>query len=265
MPTQIELQMQEMHRFVTQLNMRAHRTSQRLAALEAAAMLRSMNREPCMPIDFRAQFAEDALVWDILGGQADGFFIEVGAFDGYHLSVTYALESIGWRGLLIEAIPERAEECRARRPRSRVVNAALSRPGSAASATFTVTDDRYGGMLSYLHADKEHMAMLDSQRMQRRSVSVPLTTMDELLKEHSGPIDLASIDVEGGELAVLEGFNLHKHKPRVLLLEDNSYGRQPALGKYMEAQPYAFVAWHEMNRVYIRADEQELIRRFTRQ
>lgn len=260
-PSLIERQIHELHQMVTRLSLRAGFMSQKIAALEARERLREIGRAPSMPVEFRAQFGEDTLIWDLLGGQMDGFFIEVGAFDGYHFSVTYALEAIGWKGLLIEAIPERAEQCRARRPSSRVVNAALSRRGSSGTATFQVTNDQYGGMLSYLHPDPLHVGDLDAGKVARREVTVPLTTMNELLRDHDGPIDVASIDVEGGELALLDGFDLHRFKPRLLLLEDNSYGRNPALAEYMKTQPYVQVAWLEVNRVYVRADEQDIMRR----
>lgn len=260
-PPPLERQIAEFGKMCAMLSMKIGGLSQKIAGLEAREKLREAGKPPRMPVEFRAQFGEDAMVWDLLGGQTEGFFIEVGAFDGYHFSVTYALEAMGWKGLLIEAIPERAEQCRQRRPASRVVNAALSKRGSTGTTTFHVAADQYGGMLSYHHPDPAHVRDLDAGRVQRRAVTVPLTTMDELLKDHQGPIDVASIDVEGGELALLDGFDLLKYKPRVLLLEDNSYGANPALGQYMATQPYVQVAWLEVNRVYVRADEQEIFAR----
>jgi len=40
------------------------------------------------------------------------------------------------------------------------------------------------------------------------------------------------IDVEGGELEVLDGFDLQIQRPRVLIIEDNSMGRDPALRNF---------------------------------
>lgn len=238
------------------------RTRQRLYALEAAEKLRALGRAPAMPIEFRSQFGEDLLLYDAFDGKTDGFFIEVGAFDGYNYSVTYALEAMGWKGLLIEAIPPRAEECKARRKNSRVVNAALSRRGSTGTAAFTVTQDQYGGMLSYLNTTAQHVQ--DTSHAARSTVEVPVTSMDELLKDHSGEIDVASIDVEGGEVPLLQGFDLHKHRPKLLLLEDNSRGADPALAQYMGTQPYTFTGWLEVNSVWVRADLPDLRNRIVR-
>lgn len=207
-----------------------HRLRQRVSGLEAAKAIGSSR-----PIDFRAQFAEDSVIWELLDGQTTGFFIEAGAFNGYDLSVTYALEAIGWTGLLVEPIPERAAECKARRPGSRVVNAALS--STIGTASFRVSDDQYGGMLSAIGDAPE-------------SIQVPMTTLDALLADHVRPIDAVIIDVEGSELDVLRGFNLQRFRPRILIVEDNTRGKNTALDEHMADQPYRLLTWCEMNRVY---------------
>jgi FkbM family methyltransferase len=193
-----------------------------------------------------------------------GFFIEVGAFDGVRFSVTYILEAMGWTGLLIEAIPERFEACRAARPRSRVVHAALGPRGSAGTTSFNFVQDDFGGMLSYHKAKPAHTGMLDASGLKRTPVTVPLTSMDELLRDHKGEIDAAVIDVEGGELDLLQGFDLLRHRPKLLMLEDNTFGKDPALDQHMRTQPYVLAGWVHLNRVYVRADLIEMLARTRR-
>jgi len=228
----------------------------RVHTLDAHHRLALAGRTPRYPVEFRSEYGEDVWLWELFDGKHDGFFIEVGAFDGYNYSVTYALEAMGWKGLLIEAIPDRAAECKARRTNSRVVNAALSRRGSTGETQFTVTTDQYGGMLSYHSTTQQHLN--DTRNAPKTTVTVPLTSMDDLLKDHSGEIDVASIDVEGGEVALLQGFDLHKHRPRVLLLEDNTQGADPALRQYMSTQPYVMCGWLEVNAIFVRADLTDL-------
>ena len=233
------------------LNSQIQRLKRNVSRLEAIHKLSEVGRTPVYPVEFRSQFGEDAVLWEILEGQLDGFFIEVGAFDGYNHSVTYALECLGWEGLLVEAIPERAEQCRARRRNSRVVHAALAAtPGGETS--FTVTEDLYGGMLSYLDPNARHAKGAASAT--RRTVTVPLTTMNELLNDHHGEIDVVVIDVEGGEIPLLAGFDLHKYRPKIIVIEDNTRGADLALVDHMSMMPYKQVAWLEINRVYVRTD-----------
>jgi FkbM family methyltransferase len=231
--------------------MQLERYDKKRARADALRALARAGRTATYPLEFRSQFGEDALVWTLLDGQLDGFFIEVGAFDGYHYSVTYALECAGWSGLLIEAIPERVQECRERRRRSRVVHAVLgATPGH--EIPFTVTDDEYGGMFSHTQATA------GSQKKRagggERTVPVPMTTLDALLTEHPGDTDVAVVDVEGSEMSVLRGFDLERHRPKIVLIEDNSRGRDETIADYMRTMPYVQIAWLKINRVYARAD-----------
>jgi FkbM family methyltransferase len=236
---------------VFQLQLMIHKLKRSIYRLEAIEKLAMAGKKPVYPVEFRSQFGEDAMIWELFEGKLDGFFIEVGAFDGYNYAVTYALECLGWKGLLIEAIPERAEQATARRKNSRVVHSALASKHGG-EVTFSVTDDVYGGMLSYLDPNSAHAKGVAGAK--QRKVTVPLTTMNELLKDHQGEIDVAVIDVEGGEVPLLGGFDLHKYKPKVLMIEDNARGADPALANYMATMPYTQIAWLEVNRVYVRAD-----------
>ena len=57
----------------------------------------------------------------------NGFFIEAGANDGRRQSNSYFLEKKrGWRGLLVEGIPDLHRQCVKNRPASKVVNRALA-------------------------------------------------------------------------------------------------------------------------------------------
>lgn len=213
--------------------------------------LTEAGRTAIYPIEFRSQFGEDALIWALADRALSGFFIEVGAFDGYTCAATYALECMGWTGLLVEAIPERADECRYRRPRSRVVHAVLGRTGEG-ETRFTVTEDGHGGLFSHVVgvAGVKGKVRAAPQRM----VAVRNATLDELLRDHHGDIDAAVFDVEGAELDLLAGFDLRARAPKILLIEDNSRGADPALPAYMASMPYTLVAWHKVNRVYVRDD-----------
>lgn len=236
------------------------RTRRRVYALDAKDRLRDAGRAAAMPVEFRSQFGEDIMIWDLLDGQLDGFFIEVGAFDGYSCAVTYVLESVGWKGLLVEAIPERFEQCKSRRKNSRVVHAALGKRGSSGTTTFQIVEDQFGGMLSYHTTTEQHLRMLNNDKRARKSVTVPLTTMDELLKDHKGRIDVAVIDVEGGELDLLDGFDLVKHRPRVMLIEDNDPSSR-LIENAMMRHPYTQVGWVEVSRVYVHNDEKDVLAR----
>lgn len=236
----------------------------RVSRLEAMEQLREFGREPAFRVEFTSQFGEDCWLWDLFGGQRDGFYIEVGAYDGYTYSVTYAFEAFGWKGLLIEPIPERFERARVRRPGSRVVHAALAGVGSQGTCTFTVVDGQTEGMLSYLAPTEANTREVMSVGRLTNAVTVPLTSMDTLLADHTGPIDFAVIDVEGGEMALLEGFNLDRFRPRVLMIEEFVPNPASAASKHLQSLGYQPVAYPWINRVFIRNEEKDLIDRARR-
>jgi FkbM family methyltransferase len=146
-------------------------------------------------------------------GDAPGYFIEVGAADPEQWSQTLHLERIGWTGVLIEPRPEMAEMLRQRRS-AKVYAVACSSPANlGGSMTLNLA-----GFHSSLDAKK--MAF-DAKR--EGSIQVEVTTLDRILTEVRAPtgFDFLSIDVEGHELAVLEGFNILHWGPRLILIEDH--------------------------------------------
>ncbi len=252
--------------WISRLNQNVTRLAQKVAAVEVRAVLSEHNRKARMPLEFRSQYGEDMLLWALFEGQLDGFYIEVGAFDGVTLSVSYAFDAIGWDGLLIEALPEIAAACKENRPNARVENFALAKAGSTGTTTFNVAGDGAGSVFSYREPTAAHVQLLQQHRVQSREITVPVTSLDALLEAQAPtrPIDFAVIDVEGGEADLLAGFDLGRWKPRALLIEDNTRGQDPALNAIFASQPYELMGWIEVNRLYIRNDEEALKKKFKR-
>jgi FkbM family methyltransferase len=259
----LEARINQIHQGLLMVWRQVLRVRRTAYALDAMQRLSAAGRVAQLPLEFRSQFGEDLSAWDLLGRPLTGFYVEVGAFDGVMYSTTYALEAMGWTGLLIEPIPERAEACRRNRPHSRVVHAALGAPGGPGKATFHVLRDEYGGMLSYAEglSNRHHLEQVAAGQVPQTSVEVPLTTMDALLEGHTGTIDFATIDVEGAETALLAGFDLARWRPRVLMIEDSTFGHNAELDRQLSRGPYVVVGWVESSRVCVRADERALIER----
>ena len=53
---------------------------------------------------YYSQAGQDKWVDDFFKSKKDGYFLDIGAYDGIHLSNTYYLENeLGWDGLCIDA------------------------------------------------------------------------------------------------------------------------------------------------------------------
>ena len=185
-----------------------------------------------------SQYGEDLILWEFFRGKVDGFFVDVGANHPTALSNTWFFEQRGWRGILVEPIPERAGQLRAARPASRVVETALGAPEQRGQAVFKLAEE---DVLSGLNP---------SARVKcSGEITVRVVTLDDVLNESGNPrVDFVSIDVEGTELEVLRGFDLARHQPKVLLVED--HWRQP-VHQHLCAHGYKIVRRTGCNSWYV--------------
>ena len=61
---------------------------------------------------YYSQYGEDFILWNFFDYKEHGFFIDVGAFDGKHLSNTLSFEEHGWKGICIEPVSEYFKLCK---------------------------------------------------------------------------------------------------------------------------------------------------------
>lgn len=156
-----------------------------------------------------------------------GFFVEAGANNGISQSNTLYYEKyMGWRGLLVEAIPVLAEQCRKNRPKCIVENCALV----SADYPKEYIEMHYCNLMSVvkggLKNGEEELKHLQSGKKclaegdETYSVIVPAKTLSDILdKHHIRRIDLFSLDVEGYEAQVLKGINFERHFIEYMLVE----------------------------------------------
>jgi FkbM family methyltransferase len=189
-----------------------------------------------------AQWGEDKLVWDYFHRKPHGFFIEVGANDPINLSQTYLLEQNGWEGILVEPQADCCHRLRQVRPRSRIIQGACGAPARKGKVSFRIATSHDRSLLATQTPDEDVTFT--------GTVEVDLITLDELLAECGNlEPDFVSIDVEGSELEVLKGFNLAKHHPGLLVVEDHV--EHLRLHSYLRAQGYKLVKRTGSNNWYV--------------
>lgn len=154
-----------------------------------------------------------------------GFFVEAGANNGINQSNTLYLEKYRkWKGLLIEPIPELAEQCKVNRPNCIVESCALVPFGFEKPEI----EMYYCNLMSLVkgaqksqEADFQHLQKGEKvQQIKSYELTVPARTLTSILDQYSiSQIDLLSLDVEGFELDVLKGLDFEKYQPTFLLIE----------------------------------------------
>jgi FkbM family methyltransferase len=186
---------------------------------------------------------ESKLKLAFFGGTNSGYFVEVGANQPRELSQTFDLEQQGWTGLLIEPQPGLADE--------------LKRQRSARVFAVACSSRRNAGTRMTLHLAGPHSSFDKNLNLAtvrpHGTIEVPVRTLDEILIEASAPrIDFISIDVEGHELEVLDGFNLARWAPRLILIEDLLLHLQ--LHRYLVRNGYRWMRRTAINNWYVPAD-----------
>ena len=193
-----------------------------------------------MEKDSYSQFGEDVLVWEYFGARTNGFFLEAGANHPTKCSQTWLFELHGWKGILVEPIAKNCELLRRHRPGSRVFQCALGAPEQRGRVKFNVAADNDG--LSGL--------VVNDGVTVERVEEVELRTLDEVLAEAGNPkLDLVSLDVEGLELQVLRGFDLARHHPAILLVEDHL--QNLSVHRHLVRNGYRLVKRTGLNNWYI--------------
>lgn len=150
-----------------------------------------------------------------------GFFIEIGANDGFTFSNTvYLEERYSWKGILIEANPKYLESLK-KRVNSLVVNKAVF----DSSGTIEFIDaGLYGGV-------KENIDTIHSRHTRDANiVSVPCDSLEKILDSFDGQIpkviDFISVDVEGVELLIVQQLIKLKYTIKCGVIEVNNRSKE---------------------------------------
>ena len=207
-----------------------------------------------LPLLSYAQRYEDFHLWRCFGGQASGFYIDVGAGHPVYDNVSFLFYLAGWRGISVEPNPWLAALERAVRPRD-VLYEGLA--GAAPGEATLYLQPHFHGLSTTVI---EHAQTAEKELGQSAEPLVrPVTTLAALCAEHApASIDFLKIDVEGAETDVLRGFDFDRFRPKVITLEAyKPITMQPAYGEWepLLAREGYVTAWDDtLNRYYV-ADE----------
>lgn len=148
---------------------------------------------------------------DIIFNKKNGFFIELGAYDGIYQSNTAFFEFYrGWKGILIEPSVNAYELCKEQRQNSTVLN-------------YCCVSDDYSDTIITGDFNGNLMSSVGGERSKSNDLRIVETiTLEKILdsyKDTDTVIDFLSLDTEGYELNILKGLNLSKYRPRYILIE----------------------------------------------
>ncbi|NGN44171.1 FkbM family methyltransferase [Mesorhizobium sp. CGMCC 1.15528] len=212
-------------------------------------------------VRYYGENAEDCLLWHLFEDRSTGFYVDVGAFDGVYLSNTFSFEQQGWRGICVEPHPEYSRICEKNRPLARTLQLACVDDENLREVPFYTEEI---GVYSRLELEEGDVKQLKASYKKHdlkvegfdRTV-VAARTLSSIISEYAPKevIDFISIDVEGGEIRVLNGLGLDKIRPRALVIEANNAEQAEHLDSYMDSFGYKLGRKIAQNRIFVAAEE----------
>jgi FkbM family methyltransferase len=147
-----------------------------------------------------------------------GFYIDVGANDPWHLSVTKIFYDRGWCGINIEPLCDKYEELCKDRPKD--INLNIGAGNVNGELEFYIADMGTTCDVATINDDKWGLSS-DKKRFARQILPVMTLTdiLDKNIADPNRAIHFCKIDVEGFERAVLEGLNFDKYRPLMFVME----------------------------------------------
>lgn len=157
---------------------------------------------------------QDLQIVDVYQGKKNGFFVEVGAYDGVELSNTLLLEQdYGWNGVCIECNPRWFTSLHQARTCTVVTNAVYDTDDK----TLDFFDTGHG--LSGLVETNQHAHITNSP-----VIKVQTKKLTTILDSVGAPnfIEFLSLDTEGSEYAILNAHDFDKYLFGYICVEHNN-------------------------------------------
>ena len=208
--------------------------------------------DECPLLVSHAQNGEDIVLSRALKEIEQGFYLDIGANDPEIDSVSKAFYDAGWNGINLEPSAEYHDKLCRQRPRD--LNLQLAASDSNSPQTLYIFPDT--GLSTTQKAIAE---IHKKQGLVPIETTTPCITLDELFQLYiRSDVHFLKIDVEGSEAQVLNGLDLNKHRPWIVVVEATKPLSQEETHqdweKLLTKNGYFFTYFDGINRFYL-ADE----------
>ncbi len=179
-------------------------------------------------INSKSQLSQDLLVIEKTNFKRGAYFVEIGVGDGVYLSNTHLLEKhFGWTGILAE-------------PSKKFYNSIME--NRTANFTNKIIGHKSGDFVKF----KEHKVgeLSGTHEISANDIideyMVTSLSLLDLLKNFEAPnyIDYLSIDTEGSEYSILEGFNFKEFSFGIITVEHNFSQSRSLIQSLLKSKGY---------------------------
>ena len=170
---------------------------------------------------YTSQAGQDKMIKkNFFDGKKNGFFIEIGAYDGISGSNCYHFERfLNWDGIAIEPSNIQFEKLKKNR-KCKVLNNAIS--DEVKEVEFIEVTEGLTQMsgINDSSFERNFKIISNNQASKTDSIKLKTITFDEIVPKNKD-IDYLSIDIEGGEMNLLKSIDFKTNSIKVISVENN--------------------------------------------
>ena len=170
---------------------------------------------------YPSQAGQDKIIKEVFfNNKRNGFFIEIGAYDGIMGSNCYHFERfLNWNGIAIEASNIQFEKLKKNR-KCKLLNDAISEEVKEVQFMEVIEGLTQMSGINNNFFERNLNIISNNQASKIKSFNIKTITFDQVVSKNFD-IDYLSIDIEGGEMALLKSINFNDYEIKVISVENN--------------------------------------------
>jgi len=208
---------------------------------------------------YYSQIGQDKYVYENVykSNKKDGYFLDIGAYDGVTFSNTLFFEQLGWKGCCVEPASEPFQKLKAARKCVCLEYPIWSKSGEIDFIEISSEcEDKEAPMLSGIKKamDPRHISRIDLQTkgIGQSVKRLKAITINQLLIGCGvSVIDYMSIDTEGSEREIIHGIDFDSWRINVISVENNFNDQE--LRDYLKNKGYEFIQL-EWDDIFVRKE-----------
>lgn len=194
-----------------------------------------------------SQFGQDMhIIQNIYKDKKNGYFVEVGAYDGVNMSNTLYLEqSHNWLGICVECNPFWFSKLKENRPNTINYDYAVYNQDNQ---ELDFINDDTGGCSGFVETNSH------SHILHKNIIKVTTQTLTTILDKSNAPsfIEFLSLDTEGSEYEILKSHDFNKYLFGYICVEHNHIeSARKKIRDLLESKGYVFFRENNVDDDYI--------------
>ena len=168
-----------------------------------------------------SQAGQDKIIKEIFfKNKKNGFFVEIGAFDGIQGSNCYHFEKfLNWDGIALEPSRVQFEKLKKNR-KCKILNEAVSHKIKEVEFIEVIEGLTQMSGINDNFYQRNMNIISNNERSKTQSINLKTITFEQAVPKNTD-IDYLSIDIEGGEMDLLNSINFHDNDIKVISVENN--------------------------------------------